>query len=106
MSTNSCGIAIAKQIRGMDVPVSLLLAFICSTIVQTGIYGPGLDVAGAIQGTIIFATFATITLVLTMGLGRIVGYAKTSFHHGREGVTLHAKDGRSISFPELVIAAY
>jgi hypothetical protein len=85
----------------MDVLVSLLLAFICSTIVQMGIYGPGLDVAGAIQVAIIFATFTTVILILTMGLGRIVGYAKTTFHHGREGLTLRTKDGRSISFPDL-----
>ena len=85
----------------MDVSVSLLLAFICSTIVQMGIYGPGLDIAGAIQVAIIFATFTTGILILTMGLGRIVGYAKTTFHHSREGLTLRTKDGRSISFPDL-----
>lgn len=89
----------------MDVIISLLLAFICSTVVQMGITGPGLDVTSAIQVAIIFATFATITLMLTMGLGRIFGHAKTTFHHGHEGLTLRTKDGRSVSFPDLCKAA-
>ena len=83
----------------MDGTISLLL--ICSTIVPMGIYGPGLDVASTIRLAIIFAIFATVTLILTTGLGRIFGYAKTTFHHGREGLTLRTKDGRSISFPDL-----
>jgi hypothetical protein len=85
----------------MDVTISLLLAFICSTIVQMGIYGPGLDVVSAIQVAVIFVAFTTVTLILTMGLGRIFGCAKTTFYHAREGLTLCTKDGRSISFPDL-----
>lgn len=85
----------------MDLKLMLLSIFAGSIIAQIGIFGPGLDLSGTFQAAIVFVLLTATTLISTMGLGRVVGYAKTSFYHAQQGLTLRTKDGRSVSFPDM-----
>ena len=49
---------------------------------------------------------AIVTLpILTMGLARLLGHARTSFHHAPSPLSLRTKDGKTVPFPELCKAA-
>ena len=85
----------------MDLPFNLLLTLICSIIVQLATSGPGLDLRGTSQVVAIFFLLTAVTLISTMGFGRIVGHAKSTFYHAQQELMLRTKDGRSISLPDL-----
>ena len=85
----------------MDLPAALLLTLTCSIIAQLAAFGPGRDFDGTSQFVAIFSLLTTITLISTMGFGRIVGHAKTTYYHAQQGLMLRTKDGRTISLPDI-----
>ncbi len=52
----------------------------------------------AVTRTIVIAYLA---IIYQMGLGRIVGNARTSYHHARKTLTLRTKNGKEILFADL-----
>src|SRR5436305_5170343 len=84
----------------MDLGAALLLALLCSIKALIRFSPLGLELDGAAPQVVILL-LASIMSFSIVGFGRIVGYAKTTFHHAQQGLTLRTKDGRNISFPDL-----
>lgn len=85
----------------MDLSFVLFLSLVCSFAIHRVTFGPGPDLDRTSQVIAIFFFLSTITLTSFMGLGRILGFAKTTFHHSQQGLTLRRKADRPILFPDL-----
>src|SRR6266480_3746006 len=85
----------------MDLGATLLLALLCSIKAPIRFSPLGLELDGAAPQVVMLVLLASIMSFSIVGFSRIVGYAKTTFHHAQQGLTLRTKDGRNISFPDL-----